>query len=133
MTTTLIRNAAVVVTMDAARREWQGVDILIRDGVIAQIGAVTESANTVIDAGDCIVTPGLVNTHHHLYQSLTRAVPACQDAQLFDWLRALYPILGADDVRRLIRRRAIGSGGVGAFRLHHVGGSLVPFSQRRAA
>ena len=92
MTTTLIRNAAVVVTMDAARREWQGVDILIRDGVIAQIGAVTESANTVIEAGDCIVTPGLVNTHHHLYQSLTRAVPACQDAQLFDWLRALYPI-----------------------------------------
>ena len=92
MTTTLIRNAAVVVTMDAARREWRGVDILVRDGVIAQIGAVTESANTVIDAGDCIVTPGLVNTHHHLYQSLTRAVPACQDAQLFDWLRALYPI-----------------------------------------
>ena len=89
---TLIRRAAVVVTMDSARRELKDVDILTRAGVIVQIGAVTEPADTVIDATDCIVTPGLVNTHHHLYQSLTRAVPACQDAQLFDWLRALYPI-----------------------------------------
>lgn len=94
MTTTLLRGADTVLTMDDARRELTGCDILLRDGVIAQIGqglSAPEGA-TVLDVSGCLVTPGLVNTHHHLYQSLTRAVPGGQDALLFGWLRTLYPI-----------------------------------------
>ncbi len=80
--------------MDDARSELSNHDILIREGVIAEIGselAVPEGAE-VVQAQGCLVTPGLVNTHHHLYQSLTRAVPGGQDALLFGWLRTLYPI-----------------------------------------
>ncbi|MDW3207917.1 MAG: 8-oxoguanine deaminase [Alphaproteobacteria bacterium] len=92
--TVLIRNADVVVTMDAGRRELKGTDILLADGVIVSVGKrnADTAADTVIDATGCVVTPGLVNTHHHLYQTLTRAVPAGQDALLFGWLKALYPI-----------------------------------------
>ncbi len=95
MATTLVRNAAVVVTMDEARREIAGGNVLVRDGVIVAVGAELPAAtavDTVIDATGCVVTPGLVNTHHHLFQTLTRAVPAGQDALLFGWLDALYPI-----------------------------------------
>lgn len=92
MTETLIRNADVVVTMDDARSEPKNTDILIRDGVIADIGQGLLSKGDVIDAAGCVVTPGLVNTHHHLFQTLTRAVPAAQDAALFGWLQTLYPI-----------------------------------------
>ena len=88
----LIRNAAVVVTMDAARRELAGADVLIRAGVIVAVGHGLVSDGAVIDASGCVVTPGLVNTHHHLFQTLTRAVPGAQDALLFGWLRRLYPI-----------------------------------------
>ena len=93
MTETLIRNAATVLTMDDDRRELANTDILIRDGVIAAIGEnlVSGTAQT-FDARRKIVTPGLVNTHHHLYQTLTRAVPGAQDALLFGWLQRLYPI-----------------------------------------
>jgi cytosine/adenosine deaminase-related metal-dependent hydrolase len=89
---TLIKGADVVVTMDDARRELAAADILIRDGVIADVGAGLTSEGETIDATGCVVTPGLVNTHHHLFQTLTRAVPAAQDAALFGWLRTLYPI-----------------------------------------
>ncbi|MEP2784316.1 MAG: 8-oxoguanine deaminase [Pseudoruegeria sp.] len=90
---TLIRNADSVVTMDNHRRELTGADILFIDGVIAAVGRglVAEGAE-VLNASGCIVTPGLVNTHHHLFQTLTRAVPAAQDALLFGWLQTLYPI-----------------------------------------
>ena len=88
----LIRNAAVVVTMDATRRELAGADVLIRAGVIVAVGHRLVSDGAVIDASGCVVTPGLVNTHHHLFQTLTRAVPGAQDALLFGWLRRLYPI-----------------------------------------
>jgi cytosine/adenosine deaminase-related metal-dependent hydrolase len=88
----LIRNADHVLTMDDQRRELVGADIVIRGGTIAAIGHRLTTAGTVIDAAGCLVTPGLVNTHHHLYQSLTRAVPGAQDALLFGWLRTLYPI-----------------------------------------
>ncbi|MEP3297769.1 MAG: 8-oxoguanine deaminase, partial [Pseudoruegeria sp.] len=90
---TLIRNADSVVTMDNHRRELTGADILFIDGVIAAVGQglVAEGAE-VLNASGCIVTPGLVNTHHHLFQTLTRAVPAAQDALLFGWLQTLYPI-----------------------------------------
>ena len=88
----LIRNAAAVVTMDATRREIAGGDVLIRGGQIAAVGQGLATTGTVIEAAGCVVTPGLVNTHHHLYQTLTRAVPGGQDALLFGWLKTLYPI-----------------------------------------
>ena len=76
MTDILIRKASVVVTMDGARREVAGGDVLIRDGLIAAVGAgLAAPEATVVEAAGCVVTPGLVNTHHHLYQTLTRAVP----------------------------------------------------------
>ena len=80
--------------MDDERRELRAVDIHVRDGQIAAIGQGLHITNTkdVIDGSSCIVTPGLVNTHHHLYQTLTRAVPGGQDALLFGWLQTLYPI-----------------------------------------
>ena len=89
---TLIRNADIVVTMDAARREIARGDVLIEDGVIVAVGKADGDSDEVIDARGCVVTPGLVNTHHHLYQTLTRAVPGGQDALLFGWLKTLYPI-----------------------------------------
>ena len=92
MTETVIRNAATLLTMDDDRREMTGVDIRIRDGVITQIGERLRSAGNTLSATGCVVTPGLVNTHHHLYQTLTRAVPGGQDALLFGWLQTLYPI-----------------------------------------
>ncbi|MDU8910260.1 8-oxoguanine deaminase [Aestuariicoccus sp. MJ-SS9] len=93
MPETLIRNAHTVLTMDDARQELTGADIRIRDGAIAEIGEGLEPGGaTIVEAGRCVVTPGLVNTHHHLYQTLTRAVPGGQDALLFGWLKTLYPI-----------------------------------------
>ena len=88
----LIRGAAALVTMDASRAELAGADLLIRGGVIAAVGPGLQTSGTVIEARGCVVTPGLVNTHHHLFQSLTRAVPGGQDALLFGWLKTLYPI-----------------------------------------
>ncbi|KGM50492.1 8-oxoguanine deaminase [Pseudooceanicola atlanticus] len=88
----LIRGARTILTMDDDRRELSGADIRIRDGVIAEIGEGLTSDGEVILAGDTVVTPGLVNTHHHLYQTLTKAVPGGQDALLFGWLKTLYPI-----------------------------------------
>jgi cytosine/adenosine deaminase-related metal-dependent hydrolase len=90
----LIRGAAVVVTMDGARRELAGADILLRGGVVAAVGQGLTTTGEVVEARGCVVTPGLVNTHHHLYQTLTRAVPGGQDALLFGWLKVLYPIWG---------------------------------------
>ncbi|UWR01688.1 8-oxoguanine deaminase [Ruegeria conchae] len=92
MTEILIRNADIIVTMDDDRQELVGADLLVRDGRIAQIGHGLTSRGEIHDAAGCVVTPGLVNTHHHLYQTLTRAVPGGQDALLFGWLRTLYPI-----------------------------------------
>ncbi len=92
MNALLIKGADHVLTMDDARRELAGADILIRDGEIVEIGHGIDSAAMVLDAAGCVVTPGLVNTHHHLYQTLTRAVPGGQDALLFGWLKTLYPI-----------------------------------------
>ncbi|EHR72839.1 cytosine deaminase-like metal-dependent hydrolase [Burkholderiales bacterium JOSHI_001] len=97
MRTLLIRDAEVLVTMDAQRRELCGGSLLVRGPAIEGVWAAGEMppdvvADEVIDARGHAVLPGLVNTHHHMYQSLTRAVPAAQDAALFDWLRTLYPI-----------------------------------------
>ncbi len=98
----LIRGADHIVTMDDHRRELRDQDILVRDGVIVAIGAGLSTVGEVIEARGCVVTPGLVNTHHHLYQTLTRAVPGAQDALLFGWLQTLYPIWSRftpDDMR----------------------------------
>ncbi|MBL4805829.1 MAG: 8-oxoguanine deaminase [Rhodobacteraceae bacterium] len=93
MPTLLVKNADVVVTMDATRREIAG-DIFVRDGMIEAVGTTPQIADNIVDAAGCVVTPGLVNTHHHLFQTLTRAVPGGQDALLFGWLKTLYPIWG---------------------------------------
>ena len=92
MTEVLIQNADTILTMDDARRELSGADVLIRDGQIVEVGHSLRTTCEVINAAGCVVTPGLVNTHHHLYQTLTRAVPGGQDALLFGWLQTLYPI-----------------------------------------
>lgn len=93
MTDLFISNADTILTMDDGDRALAGAAIRVRNGRIAAVGdLLPEAGETVIDARGCVVTPGLVNTHHHLYQSLTRAVPGGQDALLFGWLRTLYPI-----------------------------------------
>ena len=95
MTTLLLKDADVLVTMDAQRREIAGGGVFIRDGVIEAVGTSDElptSADQVVSLAGCVALPGLVNTHHHMFQSLTRAVPGAQDAELFAWLRRLYPI-----------------------------------------
>ena len=92
MSETLIRNAGVIVTMDDDRRELADADLLIRDGVVVDLWYGLNTTGDVVEAGGCVVTPGLVNTHHHLYQTLTRAVPGAQNALLFGWLQTLYPI-----------------------------------------
>ncbi len=98
----LIRDAECIVTMNDARQELSRADILIRGGVISEVGEGLESAGEQVLAQGCVVTPGLVNTHHHLYQTLTRAVPGAQDALLFGWLGALYPVwarFGPEEMR----------------------------------
>ena len=93
MSDLLIRKADVVVTMNPRREELSGADVRVRDGVIVAVGLdLGAEGAEVIEARGCVVTPGLVNTHHHLYQTLTRAVPGGQDALLFGWLKTLYPI-----------------------------------------
>ena len=88
----LLKNADHILPMDDQRRELHGADILLRDGVIAAIGPDLGTTGHTLSAKGCVITPGLVNTHHHLYQTLTRAVPGGQDALLFGWLQTLYPI-----------------------------------------
>lgn len=93
--TLLIKNARVVVTMDEQRREIDNGAIFVRGNVIEQVGPTSELpqvADEVIDAAGHVVMPGLVNTHHHMYQSLTRVIPAAQNGELFNWLQNLYPI-----------------------------------------
>ncbi|MEO0648075.1 MAG: 8-oxoguanine deaminase [Cyanobacteria bacterium J06650_10] len=96
MSTLLVKNSHTLVTMDEARREIVNGAIFVRDNIIEQVGTTAElpeTADEVVDLkGRHVVLPGLVNTHHHFFQTLTRAVPAAQDSALFGWLQALYPI-----------------------------------------
>jgi 8-oxoguanine deaminase len=92
MSEILLKNALTILTMDDARRELSSADIRLKGGVITEIGQGLSGGAEVVDVSGCVVTPGLVNTHHHLYQNLTRAVPGGQDALLFGWLQTLYPI-----------------------------------------
>ncbi len=94
MATLLIKHAHIL-TMDDRQTEFSDGGLFIRDGFIEQVGTNYElpmTADEVLDLKGHIVLPGLVNTHHHFYQTLTRAVPAAQDANLFNWLKTLYPI-----------------------------------------
>jgi cytosine/adenosine deaminase-related metal-dependent hydrolase len=93
----LITNARWIATVDADRTEIPGGWIAVRDGRIEALGAglaPTYPGNQVpiLDASDCLVTPGLINTHHHLFQNLTRAFPPMTDKALFGWLQSLYPL-----------------------------------------
>ncbi len=93
----LIRHAHCVATMDDQGTELHGASVLVRGHLIERIipaGEPLPPADEVIDAQHHVVIPGLVNTHHHMVQSLTRAVPQVQNAELFGWLKGLYPIWG---------------------------------------
>lgn len=93
--TLLLKNADVVVTMDDKRREIKQGCVYIKGNTIVAVGTakdVPQTADRIIDLKGHIVIPGLINTHHHMYQSLTRAVPKAQDGELFNWLTVLYPI-----------------------------------------
>lgn len=105
MTSLLVKHATVLATMDDVGTEISDGGLYAVDGWIERIGPTSElpeSADEVLDLTDHVVLPGLINTHHHFYQTLTRAVPGAQDAGLFDWLRTLYPIwarMTPEDVR----------------------------------
>ena len=95
MSTLLVKNARVLVTMDNMRREIIDGGLYIKDGFIKQVGKsgdLPNSADEVLDLTNHLVIPGLINTHHHFYQTLTRVNPAAQNANLFNWLKTLYPI-----------------------------------------
>lgn len=96
----LIRNARLLATVDDARRELAGGWVAITDGLVSAIGSSMDpapDAAETIDATDCLVTPGLINAHHHLFQNLTRAYPPMTRAPLFGWLKVLYPLWAAID------------------------------------
>jgi cytosine/adenosine deaminase-related metal-dependent hydrolase len=105
MTTLLVQHVDVLVTMDDQRREITDGGLFIRDGFIESVGPSHDlpgTADEVLDLTGHIVVPGLINTHHHFYQTLTRAVPDAQNANLFNWLKTLYPIWGrmtTEDIR----------------------------------
>jgi cytosine/adenosine deaminase-related metal-dependent hydrolase len=94
LTTLLIKNIHTLMTMDADRREITNGALFVRDGVIEAVGTLADmpaqTADETLDGSNHIVLPGLVNTHHHMYQSLTRVL--AQDLELFGWLKTLYPI-----------------------------------------
>ena len=96
MGTLLVKNIHTLVTMNAAREEIRHGALFVRDHLIEQAGAAAAlpaEADEVLDLRDRhVVLPGLVNTHHHFYQTLTRAVPAAQNCDLFQWLKTLYPL-----------------------------------------
>jgi cytosine/adenosine deaminase-related metal-dependent hydrolase len=92
MTDLVVTGATCLATMDAERREVSGGWVAITGGFVSGVGAgAPPPATDTLDATDCLVTPGLVNTHHHLFQNLTRAHPEMTDKPLFGWLRSLYP------------------------------------------
>ncbi len=102
MTDLVIRSARCVATLDADRRELADGWIAITDGLIEAVGCGRPpEAEQSIDASECLVTPGLINTHHHLYQNLTRAYPPMTDKPLFGWLQTLYPLWAALDTESI--------------------------------
>lgn len=95
MTSLLIQHADLIVTMDDGDTRWTDGGMYVEGNVIRQVGpteALPQQAERVIDARGMLLLPGLINTHHHFYQTLTRNLPEAQDANLFSWLRTHYPI-----------------------------------------
>ena len=93
--TLLIRDIHTLVQMDRANTVLHGAFLYVEDGIIRHVGtppAKPPAADRVIQGRYAVALPGLINTHHHLYQTLTRAYAAAADAGLFDWLRSLYPV-----------------------------------------
>ena len=90
----VVQNAELLVTMDSDRREIRGGWVAISDGFVIGTGEAGQEplSHQAIDATGCLVTPGLVNTHHHIYQNLTRSFAPALAGNLFDWLRTLYPV-----------------------------------------
>ncbi|MBR6091090.1 MAG: amidohydrolase family protein, partial [Anaerolineaceae bacterium] len=100
MTSLLVKNITALVTNDPELGDIKNGSVYVEDNEIKQVGAadaLPAAADVVIDASDKMVCPGFVNTHHHFYQTLTRAVPGAMDEKLFDWLVRLYPIWGELD------------------------------------
>ena len=105
MTTLLVKNAHMLVTMDDHRREIPDGGLFVRDGFIEQVGTTAElpeTADEIMDVSGQLLLPGLVNTHHHFYQTLTRVIPAAQNANLFQLADYVVPNLGADDSGRYL-------------------------------
>ena len=93
MGTLLIKNIAQLVTCDTQDRILKNCDLFCEDGVIRQIGPQLDmTADTVLDGSHMLAYPGLINTHHHLYQCFSRNLPQVQNLELFDWLKALYEV-----------------------------------------
>ena len=107
----LIRGARLLATLDNDRRELAGGWVAIDGGVISAVGTSTEpepAATETIDAADCLVTPGLINTHHHIFQNLTRAYPPMTDKPLFGWLQSLYPLWRSIDTEAVYASAFVG-------------------------
>ena len=120
----LLKNARLVATVDAERRELAGGWVSVTGGRIEAVGSsldplpVVGAETQVVDVADCLVTPGLVNTHHHIYQNLTRAFPPMTNAPLFGWLQTLYPLWRALDEARGLLERALENAIVCCCRVH---------------
>jgi len=111
MPTLLLKNAAALLTMDPRQPLIEAGGLLVRDNVIELAGPsadLPQQADSVLDASGMVVLPGLINTHHHLYQTLTRALPGAQDAELFEWLTRLYPVWGEMDDEAVYHSALVG-------------------------
>ncbi len=111
MSTLLVHHASLLITMDDERRTIPDGGLFARDNVIEQVGPsrdLPQTADEIIDGRGKVILPGLVNTHHHLYQTLTRAVPAAQNAVLFGWLKTLYPIWAKMDAEAVYVSTLVG-------------------------
>ncbi|MEP7113581.1 MAG: 8-oxoguanine deaminase [Ilumatobacteraceae bacterium] len=107
----LIRNARLLATLDDDRRELAGGWVAMDGGLITAVGASSDAepaATETVDAGECLVTPGLINTHHHMFQNLTRAYPPMTDKPLFGWLQSLYPLWRAIDTEAVYASAFVG-------------------------
>ena len=110
MSSLFIKNASAVVTCDDQDTVLENAGILIRDGAVAYLGRSPQEADETLDASGCVVYPGLVNTHHHLYQTFSRNLPQVQNLELFDWLRALYEIWKNLDAETVYHSSLVGMG-----------------------
>ena len=110
MSSLFVKNASSIVTCDEQDTVLENAGILIRNGAVAYIGPEPQQADETLDASGCVVYPGLINTHHHLYQTFSRNLPQVQNLELFDWLRALYEIWKNLDRETIYHSSIVGMG-----------------------